>query len=45
MEEAKVLKKELESTTILKDALLTVKTSTAEIVCIKKYCRVHEIAL
>ena len=45
MEEAKVIIKESESITILKDALLVVKTSTSEVVGIKKYCRAHEMAL
>jgi len=45
MKEAKVMPKKSESIAILKDALLAVKTSTSVIVRIKKYCRVHEIAL
>jgi len=45
MEEAKVTTKELESIAILNDALLAVKISTAEAVCIKKYCRAHEMTL
>ena len=45
MEEAKVTTKESESIAILKDALLAVKTSTAEVVRIKKYCRAHEMTL
>ena len=36
MEEAKVTTKKSESIAILEDALLAVKTSTAEAVCIKK---------
>ena len=42
MEEAKVTTKESESIAILKDALLAVKTSTAEVACIKKYCRASD---
>jgi len=45
MEEAKVTINESESIVILKDALLAIKTSTAEVVCIKKYCKAHEMAL
>ena len=45
MDEAKVTINESESIVILKDALLVVNTSTAEVVCIKKYCRAHEMAL
>ena len=45
MEEAKVATKESESIAKLKDALLAVKTSTTEVVHIKKYCRAHEMAL
>jgi len=45
MEEPNVTTKESESITILKDALLAVKTSTSEVVCLKKYCRAHEMAL
>ena len=36
MEEAKVTTKELESIVILKDALLAIKSSTVEVVRIKK---------
>ena len=45
IEEAKVTMKESESIVILNDALLVVKTSTAEVVWIKKYCTAHEMAL
>jgi len=45
MEEAKVTTKELKSIAILKEALLAVKISTSEVVCFKKYCRAHEMAL
>ena len=45
MEEAKVPTKESESIAILKYALLVDKTSTAEVVCIMKYCRAHKMAL
>ena len=45
MEETKARTMESESIAILKDALLVVKISTAKVVCIKKYCRAHEITL
>jgi len=45
MKEAKVPTKESESIAILKDALRAVKTSTVEVVCIKKHCSAHEMAL
>jgi len=45
MEKTKVPTKKSKSIAILKDALLVVKTSTVEVVCIKKYCRAHEMAL
>ena len=44
IEEAKVPTKELESIAKLKDALLPIKTSTSEVVCIQKYYRAHEMA-
>jgi len=44
-ERAKVTTKESESIAILNDVLFAVKTSTTEVVCIKKYCRAHEMAL
>ena len=45
MEEVKVTTKELKVIAICKDALLAIETSTAEVVCIKKHCRAHEMAL
>jgi len=45
MEETKVPTKESESIATLKDTLLAVQTSTVEVVCIKKYCKAHEMAL
>jgi len=45
MEKAKVTIKGSKAIAIFKDALPAIKTSTAEIVCIKKYCRAHEVAL
>jgi len=45
MEDAKVLTNESESIAILKDAALAVKTLTAEVICIKKYYRAHEMTL
>jgi len=45
IEEAKVTVKKSKSIAILKDALLAIKTSTSEVVCIKKYYREHEMTL
>jgi len=43
--EAKVATKESKIITICKDTLLVIETLTAEVVCIKKHCRAHEVAL
>jgi len=45
IEEAKVTTKESESIAMLENALLAIKTSTVEVVHMKKYCRAHEMAL
>jgi len=45
IEEAKVVAKESKAITISKDPLLAIETSTAELLCIKKHGRVHEMAL
>jgi len=45
MEESKITIKESKFIATLNDVLLAVKTSTSKVVCIKKYCRAHEMAL
>jgi len=45
MEEVKVVPYESKAIAICKDALLTVETSTAELLCIKKHCRAPEMEL
>ena len=37
--------KELKSINIHEDPLLAIETSTSEVICIKKHCKVHGMAL
>ena len=45
MEEAKVVVKESKAIAICKNALRAIEISTAEVVCIKKQGRAHEMTL
>jgi len=45
MEEAKVTTKESKSIAICQDALLAIEILASKVVCIKKHCKAHEMAL